>query len=129
MITEEMQAAMQGMIPSVIATCDAEGMPNTTVISQAYYVDENHVAISHQFFNKTIRNIRAVPKACLVIMHPEDGNQWKLHIEYSHSEEEGDLFDRMAMQLEAIASMVGMEDIFVLKAAEVFRVTSVQFLY
>ena len=125
MITEEMQMAMQGLYPSIIGTCDADGMPNTTVISQTYYVDENHVAISHQFFNKTIRNIRAVPKACLVIIHPEDGSHWRLHLEYSHAESEGDLFERMSMQLEAIASMVGMEDVFELKAAEVFKVISV----
>ena len=129
MITEEMQMGMQGLIPSIIATCDAEGMPNTTVISQTYYVDETHVAISHQFFNKTIRNIRAIPKACLVITHPEEGNQWKMQIEYSHSESEGELFEQMSMQLEAIASMVGMEDVFELKAAEVFKVISIEQLY
>lgn len=129
MITDEMKMAMQGMIPSVIATCDAEGMPNTTVISQTYYVDEHHVAISHQFFNKTIRNIRVIPRACIVVTHPEEGNQWKMQVEYSHSETEGDLFENMSMQLEAIASMVGMEDVFQLKAAEVFRVKSVEHLY
>ena len=118
--------AMQGLYPSIIGTCDIEGIPNATVISQTYYVDDNHVAISHQFFNKTIRNIRAVPKACLVITHPEAGNQWKLQLEYSHAESEGDLFDHMSMQLEAIASMVGMEDVFELKAAEIFKVVSVE---
>lgn len=129
MIKEEMQMAMQGMIPSVIGTCDADGLPNTTIISQTYYVDENHVAISHQFFNKTIRNIQAVPKACLIITHPQEGSQWKMQVEYSHSESEGDLFERMSMQLEAIASMVGMEDVFELKAAEVFKVLSVEQLF
>ena|SRR5688500_17121234 len=129
MITEEMKMAMQGMIPSIIATCDAEGMPNTTVISQTYYVDEHHIAISHQFFNKTIRNIRVIPRACIVVTHPEEGNQWKMQVEYSHSETEGDLFENMSMQLEAIASMVGMEDVFQLKAAEIFKVKSIEHLY
>jgi hypothetical protein len=126
MISEDMKVALQGIIPSTIGTCDADGMPNTTAISQAYYVDEDHVAISHQFFNKTIRNIRAVPKACLLIKDPEEGNQWKLQLEYSHSESEGDLFEQMSMQLEAIASMTGMEDVFKLKSAEIFRVISVE---
>jgi hypothetical protein len=35
----------------------------------------------------------------------------------------------MEMQLEAIASMVGMEDVFKLKAAVVFKVLSVQFSF
>ena len=129
MITENMQIALQGIIPSTIATCDAEGMPNTTLISQAYYVDDTHIAISHQFFNKTIRNIREVPKACLLIKDPEKGNNWKLQLEYSHSETDGDLFEQMSMQLEAIASMCGMENVFELKSAEIFKVLSVEHLY
>ena len=128
MITEEMKGALQGLIPSTIATCDEEGMPNTTLISQAYFVDEEHVALSHQFFNKTIRNIRVVPKACLLIKDPEFGDQWKLQLTYSHSETEGELFDEMSMQLEAIASMCGMENVFELKSAEIFRVISVELL-
>jgi hypothetical protein len=32
----------------------------------------------------------------------------------------------MSMQLEAIASMTGMEDVFKLKSAEIFRVISVE---
>ena len=129
MITEEMKIAMQGFIPSVIATCDKSGSPNVTYISQTYYVDEYHVAISHQFFSKTIRNIHEMPNACLVITNPEVGNQWKMQVAYSHAETEGELFEQMSMQLEAIASMTGMEDVFRLKAAEVFRVLSVEHLF
>jgi hypothetical protein len=129
MITEDMKVAMQGIIPSVISTCDANGIPNVAMISQAYYVDEDHVAISNQFFNKTIRNIQVIPKACLIVQNPIDRSHWKLNIEYSHSETDSELFEQMEMQLEAIASMVGMEDVFKLKAAVVFKVLSVQFSF
>jgi hypothetical protein len=50
---------------------------------------------------------------------------WVLDLKYSHSETESDLFEQMEMQLEAIASMQGMEDVFKLKAAEVFTLLSV----
>ena len=53
MIKDKHLPAMQGMFPSWITSCSKEGEPNTTVISQIWYVDENHVALSFQFFNKT----------------------------------------------------------------------------
>ena len=50
MITEEHFPALQGMFPSWITTCSAAGEPNTSVISQIWYVDADHVALSNQFF-------------------------------------------------------------------------------
>ena len=125
MISEEMKIAMKGIVPSTMSTCNLEGVPNISYISQLYYVDQNHVAISNQFFNKTIRNIRENPLACVNIVSPEDFSMWVLDLKYSHSETESDLFEQMEMQLEAIASMQGMEDVFKLKAAEVFTVLSI----
>lgn len=52
MITDEHFPALQGMFPSWITTCSAAGEPNTSVISQIWYVDENHVALSNQFFQQ-----------------------------------------------------------------------------
>ena len=117
-----MKSAMQGVVPSAIVTCDQQGIPNTTYISQVYYVDDKHVALSHQFFNKTIRNIRENPYASVNIVSPADFSMWKLDLKFDHSETEGDTFDQMAMQLEAIASMTGMEDVFKLKGAEIFEI-------
>ena len=125
MIKEEMKVAMQGIIPSAVVTVDKEGVPNISYVSQIYYVDDQHVALSHQFLNKTIRNIMGNAKASVNILSPEDFTQWRLDLEHSHTETEGDLFDTMSMQLEAIASMCGMEDVFRLKAAEVFKLLSV----
>lgn len=126
MITEEMQSAMQGMLPSAIVSCSVDGTPNCTYISQVYYIDDRHVAISHQFFNKTIRNIYDNPYASVNIVSPDDFGMWKLDLKYSHSETEGELFDQMTMQLEAIASMMGMNDVFNLKGAEVFEVLEIK---
>jgi uncharacterized protein len=126
MITEEMKPAMQGMVPSTIVTCSSEGTPNTTVISQVYYVDELHVALSFQFFNKTIRNVRDNPHAAVTIIHPQTADNWTLEIEYIRSETTGPVFETMDMQLEAIASMVGMAGVFKLKAADIYRVKTVQ---
>ena len=48
-----------------------------------------------------------------------------LDLEFDHSETEGPVFDAMDMQIEAIASMVGLKGIFKLRAADIYRVLSV----
>jgi hypothetical protein len=126
MITNEMKPAMQGVIPSTIVTCSKDGIPNTTTISQAFYVDDNHIALSFQFFSKTIKNVRENPFASLTIFHPQTFENWVMKIEYIRSETEGDLFDQMDMQLEAIASMTGMTGIFQLKAADVYKIHAIE---
>ena len=58
-------------------------------------------------------------------MEPADGTPWFMDVVFSHKETEGELFDKMDMQLEAIASMCGMEDVFQLEVAFIFDVISV----
>lgn len=129
MIPRELMPALQGVVPSTIATCAADGEPNVTYISQVFYVDEGHVAVSFQFFNKTKRNVQANPRAFIQVVVPESGEEWGLEAEFERSETEGPTFEAMDMQLEAIASMQGMEDVFKLQAADIYRVKSIrQFL-
>ena len=124
-LPDEIKAAMQGVIPSHVVTCSADGTPNASALSQVYYVDADHVALSHQFFNKTKRNVQENPKAAVWLIHPESFDTWDLELEFDRSETSGPIFDAMDMQIEAIASMVGMKGIFKLKAADIFRVVSV----
>src|SRR6188768_3746368 len=65
---EDLWACFQGIIPAALSTCAADGTPYITFISQVYYVDSKHVAISFQFFNKTHRNVRENPFACVVLL-------------------------------------------------------------
>ena len=123
-LPDEIKPAMQGVIPSHIVTCSRDGIPNASVISQVYYVDPDHVALSHQFFNKTTRNVRENPHATACVTHPETFETWDLELEYDHSETDGPVFEAMDMQIEAIASMTGMKGIFKLRSADVYRVAS-----
>tara|TARA_Y100001935_G_C16947282_1_gene332970 strand:+ start:66 stop:455 length:390 start_codon:yes stop_codon:yes gene_type:complete len=126
MITDDHLPAMQGIFPSWITTSSSNGEPNTSVISQIWYVSENEVALSNQFFNKTKRNISENPFAFATIVNPETFDMYNLELEFTRSETEGDLFDEMDMKLEAIASMSGMSGIFELKAADIYRIISIQ---
>jgi hypothetical protein len=91
-----------------------------------FYVDDSHVALSHQFFNKSIRNLHENPYVCVNIVNPDDCKTWKFNLVFSHSETEGEIFEGMRAQLEAIASMMGMENVFSLKASEIFRIISIE---
>jgi len=124
MLPDEIKPAMQGVIPAHVVTCSLDGTPNVSVISQVYYVDSDHVALSYQFFNKTTKNIRENPHAVVWLISPETFESWDLEIEYDHSETSGPVFEAMDMQIEAIASMTGMKGIFKLKAADIYRVKS-----
>ena len=124
-LPDEIKPALQGVIPSHVVTCSADGNPNASTISQVYYVDPDHVALSHQFFNKTRRNLEENTRAVAWVMSPETFETWDLEIEFVRSETSGPVFDVMEMQIEAIASWVGMKGIFKLRAADIFRVVAV----
>ena len=124
-IPAELHPAFQGAFPSVITTCSTEGEPNTTYISQVYYVDPDHVALSYQFFTKTTRNIHQNSQVAVIIIHPETLVSYHLNLRFDHRETEGEIFEQMEMQLAAIASMSGMENVFKLKAADIYEVKAV----
>jgi len=124
-LPNEIKPAMQGAVPAHICSCSLDGVPNATLISQVYYVDERHIALSNQFFSKTVRNVRENPVVAILLIEPESFDEWYLEARFDHSESEGPVFDTMDIQIEAIASMSGMSGILKLKAADIFEVLSV----
>ena len=123
---EDLWPCLQGMIPAVLSTCSRDGIPNITFISQLYYVDAGHLAISHQFFNKTHKNVREHPYACAMMLDPRTLQAYRLQLRYDHSESSGPLFDSMSLQLQAIASHAGMTDVFRLLAADVYAILHIE---
>ena len=121
-LPDEIRPVLENGIPPLLVTCSAAGVPNTTILSQAYHVDSTHLALSFQFFNKTIRNVRENPRASLCLTDLDRCEHWILDIEYDHSETEGPMFDEMEMHIEAIASATGMSGIFKLRAADIYLV-------
>jgi hypothetical protein len=123
---DELWPCFQGIIPAALSTCSRDGTPNITFISQVYYVDPTHVAISFQFFNKTHRNVRENPLACAMILDPRTLQAHRMHLRYDHSESSGPLFESMSLQLQAVASYSGMTDVFRLRAADVYEVLGIE---
>lgn len=116
----------QGVIPGVIATCDPQGIPNVTYLSQIFFVDGRHVALSCQFFNKTKRNVLSNPHASVELHDPQTLFTYRLRVRYLRAETEGALFDTMSRRIDAIASHTGMKGIFKLLSADVYEVESVE---
>jgi len=116
----------QGIVPSIIATSDSRGMPNVTYLSQVHLVDDRHVALSCQFFNKTRRNLDENRSACVEVNDPLTLQAYRLRVTFLRSEKTGPLFDTMALRINAIAAATGMNGVFRLIAADVFEVQSVE---
>ena len=122
---EEIMPALQGVIPSIVATSSLDHIPNVTYISQIYYVDSGHVALSYQFFNKTIRNVRENPMLVAILTCPVHYTLYKLTLRYKESQTSGEIFDNMSMQLDALAIVQKKEHIFKLRAADIYEVVSI----
>jgi len=122
----DVSSCFQGVVPSLIATVDGRGVPNITYVSQVYYLDERHVALSCQFFNKTRRNLDENPRACVEMLDPLTLQAYRIRLKFLRSENQGPLFDTMSARIEAIASATGMKGIFRLIAADVFEVQSLE---
>jgi len=127
-ITQDMLPAFQGVIPPTLATVALDGTPNVTYISHVQYIDEDHLAISRQFFSKTWKNINENPHFTVAVNCPETFSLWKINLYFEKEETEGDLFEEMNMIIMAIASMQGMEDTFKLQSAVICKVESIETL-
>jgi hypothetical protein len=116
----------QGVVPSMVATADGQGVPNIVYVSQVYFVDDTHVALSCQFFSKTRRNLDENPVACAEVMDPVTLQAYRLRLKFLRSERSGALFDTMSLRIDAIASQTGMTGIFRLIAADVFELIATE---
>ncbi len=123
---DRLRNCLEGIVPAGIATCDPDGMPNVTYISQLMYVDDVHIALSFQFFNKTRENILANPVATVLMMDPDTAARYRLRIRYLRTETSGPLFERMKAKLAGIASHTGMVGVFRLRGADIYRVLDIE---
>lgn len=93
-----------------------------TFLSIVHRIDEKHVGLSFQFFNKTRANILENPRAQALVVSPDTAEQYQLDLRYLRTETEGPSFERMKIRLDAVASQCGMNNVFKLRGVDVFEV-------
>jgi adenylate cyclase len=121
-----LRLCFEGFIPAVIATADTAGVPNVTYLSKVTMVDDDHIALSNQFFSKTSRNLAENPVAELLMIDPTTYDEYRLAITYERTERRGPVFEEMRADVDTIASLQGMTDVFRLRSADVYRVEHVE---
>lgn len=123
---DSIRNCLEGVIPGVVATCDAEGIPNVSYVSQIHYVDSAQVALSFQFFNKTRGNMLANPQITAYLIDHETMARYRIALLYLRTETDGPLFQSMKAKLAGIASHTGMNGIFHLRGADICRVLDIE---
>jgi len=122
----DIAACFEGIIPAEIATASADGIPNVTHLSRVHMLDDDRVVLSNQFFSKTTRNLAENPVACVVVIDPTTYNSYRLLLQYERTERRGPLFERLRRDIDAIAALTGMEGVFKLRSADVYRVVELE---
>lgn len=115
-----------GVIPPMLGTCSAAGEPNVTHLSQLYLVDEHHIALSNQFFGKTTANLAENPNACVLVTDSQTYETYRITCRFDRTETSGALFDEMRTALASVATLMHMEDVFMLRGADVYKVLEVE---
>jgi predicted pyridoxine 5'-phosphate oxidase superfamily flavin-nucleotide-binding protein len=122
----DIAACFEGLIPAEIATASADGVPNVTHLSRVHMVDDERVALSNQFFSKTTRNLAENPNACVVVVDPTTYEGYRMMLVYERTERRGPVFERLRRDVDAIAALTGMADIFKLRSADIYRVVELE---
>lgn len=113
-------------MPSVIATSDPAGVPNISYLSHVHFVDDEHVALSNQFFSKTAANVQTSGSASVMVVNGRTGQQHVLHLRYVRSERDGPLYERLRVHLAIGAASQGMRNVMRLRAVDIYRVIDVK---
>jgi len=122
----DIELCFEGAIPAVIATAAADGTPNITYLSRVRMVDDERVALSNQFFSKTMRNLAENPHACVVVVDPLSYDSYRMMLVYERTERRGPIFERLRRDVDAIAALTGMAGVFKLRSADIYRVVEVE---
>ena len=119
---DDLARCYEGAVPAVMCTADADGVPNITYLSRVHQVDAERIAVSNQFMSKTSRNIAINPVGDLLLVDPLSYEEFRLTVRYERTERRGPVFERLRDDVDELAEEMGLQGIFRLRAADIFRV-------
>lgn len=124
-LSKQIKSALEGVLPSYIITVSRDGFPTNTSLTQVCYVDDRHIALPVQTVIKASQILQEVPDICAEVVDPVTLRNWNLELKYLSTVEQGPIFEKMAVKVANLFSLVGMEDLFHLKGAEIYEVLAV----
>ncbi len=124
----DIREGIEGVIPPLLCTADAHGMPHVIHVSLAVVLDAKRLGVSRQFQKKTVANLERDPRATLFVTRQRDYQPWTLSLRWVGVETQGRDFDAMKVRIDAIAAMSGMKDVFALRGLDVFELVGLRSL-
>lgn len=124
----DLPGCFDGAIPPVLATCSAGGEPNVTHLSQIHLVDDDHIALTNQFFGKTTANLAENPMANVLVTCSQTYTTYRIAVRFEATETGGPRFERMRADLAAISALMHMDDVFELHGVDLYEVIDVEAL-
>jgi adenylate cyclase len=119
---ESIRDCLRAGLPSPMATCSPDGTPHVHYILRVQYLDRERVATSRQAFNRALAHLDANPHSQVFVVRPVTAEEFRLDLSYLHTATEGEAFEAMRANLDAIASQTGMDAAFRLRGMDVHRV-------
>jgi len=121
-----LSGCFDGVIPPMIGTCSAAGEPNVTHLSQLHLIDDEHLALSNQFFGKTSANLAENPVASVLVTDSQTYDTYRFELRYERTESTGPVFDQMRASIDAIAALMDMEEVFGLRGADIYEIVAIE---
>ena len=103
-MTERMKELFEKVPTAVLATATPDGTPNAVPVGAKKIIDNQTILISDQFFNKTLANLKANPRASVTFWEGREGYQLKGSITIETS---GPRYEETAKWIEELGNKAG----------------------
>ncbi len=122
----DVRRMLEGIIPPAMCSVSADGVPHVNYLSHAEYIDPEHIALTFQFFNRSRANVLATGRIALAVDDPYTGAGVVMQLQYEGTQTSGPVFERLRAKLAGIAAHTGMEKVFKLQGADLYKVLEVR---
>ena len=119
--SDELRALFEVAVIGV-ATCSADGIPNVIAISDARILDDDTIAISNQFMNKTAKNLAENPRISVLLIDFPGIRTVQLRGRLERMEDSGPIFEEMSRRIDAIDTEFNLGGLFKLRAAGIVKI-------
>ena len=121
-------AASTVEFPAIVATASASGVPNITYLSLVHEVDDERLALVEPVHVEDIEERRGEPRASLILIDPVSFSEYRVTLRYERTDRRGPVFERLRDDVDKVAALSGMVDVFRLRSADIFVVEQIHVL-